>query len=180
MIEVEVKVVLDAKEKQEVLRKLRGTCPTEKFYEEEDIFFTSMHDPSLGFEKTLKLRKSNGEAKLIFKLRRSDKDLKENLEIEVKIEGRDINNLLQLLKSLGFEENLIVRKKRRSFCLNGCTINVDDVEGLGSFLEIEVVVDEDKTDDAFNRILEILSALNLSKKELIRRGYAEMIARHDM
>lgn len=180
MIEVEVKVALDEKEKQEVLRKLRETCSSERLYEEEDIFFISAHDSSLGVDKTLKLRKSNGEVKLIFKRKRSNKYLKESLEFEVRISKEDVGNLSQLLRHLGFKEDLIVRKRRRSFCFNGCTINVDDVEGLGSFLEIEVLTSEAGANDVLSKVLKTLSALKLLGKELIRRGYAEMISRHDM
>ncbi|MEM0217225.1 MAG: class IV adenylate cyclase [Candidatus Nezhaarchaeales archaeon] len=180
MIEVEVKVSLSEEEKQEVLKKLRETCSTEKIYEEEDLFFISMHDPSLGIDKTLKLRKSDGEVKLIFKHRRPSKELKESLEFEVRIREEDVDNLLQLLRHLGFREGLVVRKRRRSFHLGECTINVDEVEGLGSFLEVEVLASEVEMKDVLSKMLEALSALRLSGKELIRRGYAEMISCHDM
>lgn len=180
MMEVEVKVALDEKEKEEVLKKLRKACSTERFQEEEDVFFISTHNTSLGVNNTLKLRRSDGEAKLIFKNKEDNKDLKRSLEFEVRVKEEDVGNLLQILRHLGFKESLIVRKRRISFYFNGCTVNVDDVEGLGSFLEVEVL-SEDEVNDAFNRILEALSALGLSEKRLIRKSYAELIScRHDM
>ncbi|MEM1824255.1 MAG: class IV adenylate cyclase [Candidatus Nezhaarchaeales archaeon] len=174
MIEVEVKVVLSEKEKQEVLKRLREACSSEKVYEEEDIFFISTHDPLLGVDKTLKLRKSDGEIKLVFKQRRPNRELKESLEFEVRVREEDVNNLVQLLRCLGFKESLVIKKKRRSFYLSECTINIDDVEGLGSFLEIEVLANEVEEGNVLNKILETLSALGLSEKKLIHRGYAEM------
>lgn len=176
MIETEVKVSLNEGEKDEVLRKLRRICPIEKFLEEEDMFFISVHNSSLGADNTLKLRRSNGEVKLIFKSRKGGRELKRSLELEVRIREEDVGNLLQILKHLGLRESLIVRKKRRSFYFNGCTVNVDDVEGLGSFLEIEVLSCENEAGDVFNRMLEVLSALGLSGKKLICKSYAELIS----
>lgn len=180
MIEVEVKVALNDEEKEEVLNKLRERCLSERYYEEEDIFFVSIHDPSLGIDKTLKLRRSNSEAKLIFKRKKADENVKKNLELEVRIRREDVGNLLQVLRHLGFKESLVVKKRRRSFYLDGCTINVDDVEGLGSFLEVEVLSNGEGEDKAFNKIVEVLSALRLSGKKLIYKSYAEMIVCHDM
>lgn len=175
LIEVEAKIPVSEHEKQHILEKLRKISSTEKAYEEEDLFFTSINDPSFGNDKTLKLRRSNGKTKLIFKSKRASNGFKENLEIEVEVKGNDLGNLIQLLNLLGFRESLAVRKKRLSFCFDHYTINVDDVEGLGSFIEIEILTDEGEVQRARNEILKILSNLGISEKEIIIKGYVEMM-----
>lgn len=178
MIEVEAKVPITEEEKSRILEKLKTLCPPERIYEgeEEDLFFVSSYDDSFGADKTLKLRRSNDGAKLIFKSKRVHGGLKENFEIEVRIKEGDEDNLLRLLRSLGFRESVVVKKKRLSFRVDECTVNVDDVIGLGSFLEVEVLASEDSVDGAHDKVLGMLSALGLSHKRATHKSYAEMIA----
>jgi len=182
LIEIEAKIAVSEEEKLRVVEKLRRMCPPERVREseEEDLFFASPYDPSIGVDKTLKLRRSNEGAKLIFKSKRTQGRLKENLEVEVRIKEGDEDDLIRLLKLLGFREGVVVKKKRLSFCINGCTVNVDDVRGLGSFLEVEVLVNEDEVCDAYDRIAGILSALELSNKKLMFKSYAEMMATQEV
>lgn len=182
MIEVEAKVAISEEEKLRILERLRSMCTLEgvRESEEEDLFFVSPHDPSFGVDKTLKLRRSDNEAKLIFKSRRAAEGLKENLEVEVRIREGDEGNLLRLLRLLGFKESVVIEKKRLSFSVDGCTVNVDDVKGLGSFLEVEVLADEGSVGDAYDKIASLLSALGLSHKKLIFKSYAEMMAAQEV
>jgi len=182
LIEVEAKIAISEEEKLRILEKLRSMCPLERIREseEEDVFFANPNDPSFGMDKTLKLRRSNNGAKLIFKSRRATKGLKENLEVEVRIKEGDEGNLLHLLELLGFKESVVIRKKRLSFSVDGCTVNLDDVKGLGSFLEIEVLASEGNADDAYDKIVSLLSALGLSHKKLIFKGYAEMMVAQEV
>lgn len=178
IIEVEAKVAISEEEKARIIERLRELCPPERTHEskEEDLFFVSSYDPSFGTDKTLKLRRSDDGTKLIFKSRKSVEGLKENLEVEVGIKRGDEDDLLHLLRLLGFRESVVVKKRRLSFCVDECTVNIDDVEGLGSFLEVEVLADKCGVDKAYNKIASLLSALGLSHKKLIFKGYAEMIA----
>lgn len=182
MIEVEAKVAISEEERSKILEMLRGLCPLERIHEEEeeDLFFVSSYDPSFGADKTLKLRRSSSGAKLIFKSRRAAEDLKENLEVEVGIRKGDEGNMLRLLRGLGFRESVIVRKRRTSFRFDGYAVNVDEVMGLGSFLEVEVLVDENDVEKAHYRIASVLSALGLSHKKVILKSYAEMLAAQEV
>lgn len=182
MIEVEVKVAISEEEKSKLVEEMRSLCPSERVHEEEeeDIFFVSSYDPSFGIDKTLKLRRSSDRTKLIFKNKRAMKNLKGNVEVEVGIEKGSEDNILCLLRGLGFRESVVVKKKRTSFHLDGCTVNLDDVMGLGSFLEVEVLVDENEVDKAYQRIASVLSALGLSHKKPILKGYAEMLTAQEV
>lgn len=181
MIEIEAKVAISEEERSKIVERLKSLCPLRiREDEEEDLFFVSSYDSSFGVDKTLKLKRSSNEAKLIFKSKRTTEGLKENLEVEVGIRKGDEDTLLSLLKILGFKESVVVKKKRMSFCFDECTVNVDDVAGLGSFLEVEVLADEDGVDDAYHRIAGVLSALGLSYKKLILKSYAEMLVAQEV
>ncbi|MHC1627373.1 MAG: class IV adenylate cyclase [Candidatus Nezhaarchaeales archaeon] len=175
MIEVEVKVAIDEKEKEEIIKKLNSHGEPLGAYSEEDLFFRNVHDASYGKNKTLKLRRRNDEIKLIFKCKGANEEFKENLEIEVKIDEHDANNVLQLLKYLGFEESTTIKKKRIAYRVDDCFVNLDDVENLGLFVEIEVLTDEHKRGEAHEKIRKVLSILGISGKKLIRCSYVEML-----
>ena len=55
-------------------------------------------------------------------------------------------------------------------------LHFDDVEGLGTFLELEAVVDE-RHDDAVCRrqVATLMDALGLGEDDLIRASYAELL-----
>lgn len=74
------------------------------------------------------------------------------------------------------EPVVTVRKQRRILLLDNVRIHLDDVEGLGTFLELEAVVDA-AHDDARCRaqVDALLAALGLGDADLIRASYAELL-----
>jgi predicted adenylyl cyclase CyaB len=82
----------------------------------------------------LKLREGNIETNLIF-YERNDQAGPKNSQFDlVKIE--DANGLKEVLaKSIGLKT--IVKKKREIYYINNVKFHIDEVPGLGSFLEIE-------------------------------------------
>lgn len=83
----------------------------------------------------------------------------------------------ELLTTLGFRSTAVVRKSRTPGSLdwNGVHYEVcwDEAEGLGTFLEIELLVDADRADEARDHILGLQSALGLTTVE--RRSYLAML-----
>lgn len=73
-----------------------------------------------------------------------------------------------LLHALGFQETLMVQKQRERWRLGDCAVELDEVAGLGRFVEIEGP-DTQAVDAA-------LAALGLSGTDHIAMSYAELIA----
>lgn len=69
-----------------------------------------------------------------------------------------------------------VRKRRRILLRGNVRIHLDDVEGLGTFLELEAVVDADH-DEARCRaqVAELLAALGIGDADLIRASYGDLL-----
>src|SRR5262249_37820939 len=68
----------------------------------------------------------------------------------------------------------IVRKRRELLVVENVRIHLDDVDGLGSFLELEAVVDPAHGDDACrHQVSALLDALGLATAEPIRASYGE-------
>src|SRR5439155_6703453 len=69
-----------------------------------------------------------------------------------------------------------VRKRRRLYLVENTRIHLDQVEGLGSFLELEVVLSEPQTAaDGEAVALRLLPALGISEADLIRGAYVDLL-----
>ena len=69
-----------------------------------------------------------------------------------------------------------VRKRREVLLLDNVRIHLDEVDGLGRFLELEAVVDAAHDQAACRRrVAEITAALGLREADFIRASYAELL-----
>jgi predicted adenylyl cyclase CyaB len=70
----------------------------------------------------------------------------------------------------------VVRKRREVLVLDNVRIHLDDVEGLGTFLELEAMVDPDHDDDVCRRrIADLLATLELAGADPIRASYGDLV-----
>jgi len=73
------------------------------------------------------------------------------------------------------EPLVIVRKRREIHLLENVRFHLDEVEGLGTFLELEAVVDAEHDEAVCRRQIErITLTLQLDPQDFIRASYAEM------
>ena len=72
---------------------------------------------------------------------------------------------------------VIVRKRREVLLIENVRVHLDQVDGLGTFLELEAVIDA-AHDDAVCRtqVDRIMAALGLAEPDLIRGSYAELLS----
>ena len=172
-IEVEVKIRLSSvKEFDDIIKGLSA-----KFIDsnvEEDLYF---NHPNRNFKNTgevLRLRQDNrGRVTLTYKAIRPSA-YKSKLEIEVEV--NDYQAMLEILKNLGFKPVAKIVKNRRiyeiDFLGNKVHFLLDEVKGLGTFLEIEVM--SKNTEEGERLLKAILSKLNLTGR-IITRSYLEMM-----
>jgi adenylate cyclase class 2 len=71
-----------------------------------------------------------------------------------------------------------VVKRRRLFLWRGVRIHLDEVERLGTFIELEAVApaDSDLTDE-HRLVVELRAALDITDERLVALGYAEQLLR---
>ena len=84
----------------------------------------------------------------------------------------------QLRKTLDLALGVTGRvKKKRLLYMYGVTwIHLDAVEGLGNFVELEVVLDDSDTIESGRRIAEdLMIRLEINKDELLEGAYVDMI-----
>ena len=167
MIEVEVK----ARAKKETIERIAALGATPLRVENHrDLYFNS---PSRDFKQSdeaLRIRIKEEGARLTYKGPRLDQQTKSRRELTVKID--DPTQMREILSFLGFVLSAEVRKRRTKYSYQGMVIALDEVEGLGTFLEVEAQAEADWENEK-ERVLSVLKKLEL--KDTIRRSYLELL-----
>jgi adenylate cyclase, class 2 len=144
--------------------QLRGS------YRQLDTFYDRPGNELLQAGSGLRLRQeqqqNNCKNILCFKGPAQKSNYKHREEIEVEV--NDTNQVSILLDRLGYKPILTVEKKRTVWNFNNCLVCLDEVNGLGNFLEIE-----GQTEDDINTVA---AKLKLDQHEHIPLSYAQMIS----
>ena len=81
-----------------------------------------------------------------------------------------------VLGATGFDPAAVVEKERERFALDGYTVTLDEVAGLGEFIEIETAVEtEGDIPIARERARELLADLGLDTDATIRTSYLGLL-----
>lgn len=164
-MEIEIKFRVNFEEIKRKIESLDADFVREEL--QEDVYF------SIPLPKQLRIRKISNlnEAFLTYK---EIKDPGRNEEFdEIEIGISDPEKAMEILRRLGFKEDVIVRKRRLVYRLEDVTFELSNVEGLGGFLDIEVISDDVKT--AKEKIWNVANALGLSEKDVEPRLYQELL-----
>jgi len=127
-------------------------------------------------QKSLRIRKLNGIYQVNFKHRLS---FKEGIHAkkEVEFKAKNIKEILSLISEFGFRKWLT--KKKVTFLYEiekHLHIEINNVQGLGSFIEIECLVEKNnEVNKARIKIMKTLTSLGISNKNLIKEGYTKML-----
>lgn len=150
--------------------------PTERH---EDHYLAA---PDRDFKATgeaFRLRRLNGRNFLTYKGPKHPGTVKTRTEIEVPIGGDadDPSDALGLLGCLGYRPVAVVRKTRRPFRLDRdgrpVTVCLDEVDGVGSFAEVEVMADEGRAEAAQAVVRRVAAELGLTDHE--PRSYLTLV-----
>jgi predicted adenylyl cyclase CyaB len=68
----------------------------------------------------------------------------------------------------------VVSKRRRLYLWQDCRIHLDEVEGLGSFLEFEVLSEGDSCSD-WDRMEALMTTFGLTDADAIRASYSDLL-----
>lgn len=163
-IEIKAKAVHFTQQKQ--IAERISDSPGKAIYQ-EDIFFQVP-------QGRLKLRiLSPNEGELIY-YEREDKTGPKRSQYQLTLthDPTGLNETLrQALGVLG-----TVRKKRTLFLVDQTRIHLDEVEGLGEFIELEVVLrPEQSTDEGIRIAEELMEKLHISPENLIEGAYMDML-----
>jgi len=89
-------------------------------------------------------------------------------------------NTLREVLSLAYGQSGRVRKQRKLFLMERTRIHLDRVEGLGDFIELEVVLSEGEPAEAgVNVARELLAKLGIPPEQLIEGAYVDLLREND-
>lgn len=91
----------------------------------------------------------------------------------------DPEPLQATLEALGFDPAAIVEKERTRYRIDGYTVTLDDVSGLGEFVEIERHADPDELDQIRDGAIELLERLGVDPETQTTTSYLELLLSDD-
>jgi adenylate cyclase class 2 len=127
-------------------------------------------------DEALRIRTVGDENFVTYKGPKLDATSKTRRELELPIAGRP-GEFSDLLAALGFKPVATVEKTRRPFTLdrNGLSVDGawDDVCGVGTFVELELIADETELNEAKRIIASLAEELELGPS--VRQSYLELL-----
>jgi adenylate cyclase class 2 len=178
MYEVEFKVRADHGPVRDRLEALGATHHGR--VTQVDTYYDAPHRDFAATDEALRLREEDrvgatGEqsTRLTYKgpLVESASKTREELELAVP-EGDTMD---EILRGLGFDPAATVRKERDRYELEDAHAVLDDVEGLGQFVEVEATADAADVDAVRERAIAVLERLGLDPDEQIRTAYLGLL-----
>lgn len=135
----------------------------DKYFGEINLF------KKLGHSFLMRVRNEGDKKFLTYKGAKSKKDgiweeYEFNIDDEVAAET--------MLEAMGLEKIIEVRKNRIEYKLDNLTICLDDIDGLGYFIEIESQDDDDINKD---KLKKFMKKLNIKENQIIHKGYVTML-----
>ncbi len=189
MVEVEVKVKIeDMGAVREMLEKAgfrRG-----KTVSERDLYYTGeVHDfrkcdEALRIRTTAVLDDEGKELRkdsfVTYKGPKLDGISMTRTEDETRVEDAEV--LDHIFRVLGLHAVMPVHKVRTYYAgetavsKSRCTVCLDEVDGLGSFMEVEILTDDgSKREEMLREIESVLSGFGLTMEQTVRTSYLSML-----
>lgn len=180
MLEVEVKLPINSIEKIQLDLNRLGFIKTGLFCE-EDCYFDNearqirTNGEALRIRKITDFQSESSDTVITFKGRKMDQISMSRRELETQI--ADAETGIQIFEALGFQ--IVppkVSKIRQEYRFEQMTACIDQVQNLGDFLELEIVIQEGvNKDEALEQIENVLQNLGYSLKDTVRNSYLSML-----
>ncbi len=178
MLEVEVKY-RNADRSAAVATLLNWGATLKQDRTDIDLYFSAPDRDLKATDEAFRLRRIGAKNCLTYKGPKRDTETKTRTEIEVPLADGDAiaTDTERLFAALGYEQVMTVRKNRSVYHLSrdGFDLEVcfDSVEGVGEFVELEILVDEAQYEAAKAVLLATAAELGFTEQE--RRSYLGMV-----
>jgi len=94
------------------------------------------------------------------------------------VETSDPENLKRILE-LAYGVRGVVKKTRYLYLIGQTRVHLDDVEGLGQFMELEVVMQEGQSDAEGEKIAnELMTSLGVERSDLLEGAYMDLLEKN--
>ncbi len=146
---------------------------------EVDLYFAHPAKDFARTDEALRIRTIGTANYVTYKGPKIDQTTKTREEIELPLPGgpQGYADGRRLLEALGFRPVAEIRKRRRKAEIawqgQKVEVSLDEVDSLGTFVELELIASADGVESAKESILQLASALRLAGSE--RRSYLELL-----
>ncbi len=141
-----------------------------KIVPQEDTFFNTPRG-------RLKLRVLSGDRGELIYYTRPDLEGPKRSDYHISITTEPAN--LKRVLELAYGTRGVVRKTRYLYHVGQTRVHLDDVEGLGQFMELEVVLREGQSDAEGQAIAEdLMSRLGVEISDLVEGAYIDLLEAH--
>ena len=145
-----------------------GTCmETNTFFDTEDRSLLAK-DEGLRLRKRVDIDSNETKYIITYKGARRHGQLKSRDEVECGVDND--RDAMTLLSRLGYLRVLSFEKRRESWKLGGCSVELDMLPHVGTFVEIEGPSEA--------AILKVRDQLNLSERTLVKASYIALLMTH--
>ncbi len=171
MLEVELKVKVPSLEPVRNLLREKGAHCSGRIHE-HDIYYNAPHRDFGVTDEAVRVRYTNDHAVVTYKGAKIKKfGLKAREELNTAVESGKVFETM--LDRLGFTKTTEVNKWRENYRFSGSAISLDEVDELGTFVEIEIMA-EDENSDAAVRIEKIAKEIGVSGESILA-SYLELL-----
>ena len=171
-VEIEAKMRLDDEPAMIALLRQRGAVRVGDFLE-TNTFYDTKDRSLLANDSGLRLRiakdLNTGQERYIITHKGPNHVGLLKMREETELEVASATDAEQLLNQLGFMRRLRFQKRRHSWTLDDCQIELDRLPILGNFIEIE--------GPSESAVMRTRANLGLSHCPLVKKGYATMVSR---
>lgn len=180
-IEIEIRIKLNNPDL--FMEWLKKSAKQIKTAEQTDIYFDPPHksfivvdsDGYKNADEWLRVRISPNKNGICYKYWHTDKGTgKSTYADEIETIIGDPEQILEILKRLGFKQTAKVKKHRKSWQYGDFRFDCDDIEGLGFFVEIEFHGEIDDPAKGKQKIFDLLNEIGLKDWQKIKGGYPWM------
>ena len=143
MLEIELKVRVDSLDP--VRKNLEGRhADFLGKQHEHDIYYNAPHRDFSSTDEALRVRYTKDQVLITYKGKKlRDYGLKAREELNCAVESGEVFE--QILDRLGFAKTAEVNKWRENYRYENASFALDMVDGLGTFVEIEIIAENDDT-----------------------------------
>ncbi len=172
--EIEVKAKL--RDRETIVNKLKelGCAFSEPVEQHDTIFVDDNYGPFAEFQpekNLLRVRETKGKAFLTLKQPKSV----QMDSIERETEVSDPKEAKEMLLLMGYHAAAQVHKTRTKSNYNGWEICLDEVEGLGSFIEAEKITEDVDAAPVLKELFDFLKSLGINEEDRVHDGYDTLV-----
>lgn len=175
-IEIEIKAwvedIASVRARLEALGRYSG------LFKKDDEYWRPRSGPSDGLGSGVRIRRTSDGPSAVVNFKR--KEVRDGMEIndERELEVSDAAVFAELLDRIGLAPWIRKRKVGEAWDLDGITAELSEIVGLGTFVELEILAQDDDAEtvsSARRRLLDALDRLGVDRTRIEERYYTEML-----